>query len=104
MKNQEVEFNDNDKIANGVSKINTFNITYLKEYEKTRPSKEAVNVDFMRPSIEKIFNELLLIEIVELILFIREEKQISELKISSPKFLMDNVIFEVISSISLMIK
>ena len=104
LKNQEVEFKDNDKMAKGVSKTKTFNIIYRREYEKTKPSKETDNVDFINPSIEKIFRELFSTPIVELILFIREEKQISELKISSPKFLIDKVMFEVISSISLIIK
>lgn len=104
LKNQEVEFKDNDKIAKGVSKANTFNIIYRKEYEKTKLSKETVNVDFIKPSTEKTFIVLVSIPIVELILFIREEKQISELNISSPKFLIDNVIFEATSNISPIIK
>ena len=99
LKNQEVEFKDKAKIAKGVSKAKILSIIYLKEYEKTKPSNENVKVDFIRPSTEKIFIVFVLIPIVELILLIREEKQISELNISSPKFLIDKVIFEAISRI-----
>lgn len=91
-------------MAKGVSKANTFRRIYLKEYENTRLRRETVNVDFIKPSTENMFNVLLLIPIVELILFIRDAKQISELNISSPKLLIDKVKFEATSNISPMIK
>ena len=47
LKNQDVEFCDSVKKANGVSNIKTFIIIYLKAYENTKPKSEAVNVPFI---------------------------------------------------------
>ncbi len=104
LKNQLVEFNDKDNSAKGESKAKTFTITYRKEYENTRLSKENVKVDFIRPSTEKIFVVVESIPIVEFISLIKEEKQISTLNIFSPKFRIDKVIFEQISKICFTIK
>ena len=104
LKNQLVEFIDKDNIAKGDSRANIFTIIYRNEYEKTRLSKETLNVDFIIPSTENIFIVVLSIPILEFISFIKEEKQISVLKIFSPKFLIDKVIFEEIFNICSNIK
>ena len=104
LKNQEVEFNDKDKIAKGERRAKIFIIIYLKEYEKTRLSKETLKVDFIKPSIEKIFVTIESIPIQELILLIKDEKQISVLKRFSPKFLIAKVILEERSKICSNIK
>ena len=67
-------------------------------------SGNHINVVVIRPSTEKMFIVFVSIPIVELISLIRVEKQISELKISSPKFRMDKLIFDAISINSSIIK
>ena len=63
LQNQLLEFKHKDKIAKGVRRAKTFIIIYLKEYEKTKLRREKVNVDFIKPSIEKILVVIVLIPI-----------------------------------------
>ena len=76
LKNHEVESKLSDRNAKGASKTKTFIIIYLKEYEKTKFSKDKLNVLFINPSIEKIFREDVSIETLVLIVLINSEKLI----------------------------
>ena len=62
LKNQEVDSFIKLNIANGVIKINTFTIIYLKEYEKIKLNKLIEIKLFINPSKEKILNSFSLIE------------------------------------------
>ena len=75
-----------------------------KEYEKTRLSKERLNVLFIKPSTEKIFKELVSTEIWVFIVFINWEKLISELNKLFPKLLIAKEILEFKSKSSWTIK
>lgn len=85
---------DNDNIANGVISTNIFTIINLNEYENINDNKDIERVDFIIPSNEKTFNETVSIDIVEFIVLINVEKQISVLNRVSPRLLIDSVIVE----------
>ena len=63
-------------MAKGAKNIKTCIITYRREYEKTRLSKETLIILFIKPSKEKILNSLFSGEIFELITEINSEKEI----------------------------
>lgn len=104
MKNQEVASKVRLKKAKGDNNTKTLIIIYLKEYEKTRFSKESVNVPFINPSIEKISIEFELMDIFVLIVFISPENDICFPKRFSPKVLIANEILEFKSKIIVIIK
>ena len=104
LKNQFVEGVVNDKNANGDNNTNSFIITYLKEYVKTKLSKDIVNEPFIRPSKEKMLIELVLRDIVVFIVRINSEKEISFLNKSLPRLQIAKEIFEFKSKINCIIK
>ena len=85
----------NDKIAKGVSNINIFNITYLKEYVNTRFNKDVVREAFIMPSKEKMSSEESVLKL-EFSSEINSEKQILLWNKSSPILLIAKEIFEII--------
>lgn len=100
LKNIFVESKVKLKKENGDINTKTLIITYRKEYEKTKFNRDNVKVLFIKPSIEKIFKELVLIDILVLIFVINSEKQIFLLNKDSPKFLIAREILEFNSKIS----
>ena len=68
--------NNKDKKAKGASKTKIFTIIYLKEYVKTKLSKDIVNVAFIIPSNENTSIEDVSIEIIVFIFKISSAKQI----------------------------
>lgn len=104
LKNQLEEFKHNDNIEKGASKIRTFNITYLNEYERTKFNKEIDKVLFIKPSMENTFSEFVFNEIFELIIVINSEKHVCFPVNSCPKLCIANEIFEFKSKIIVITK
>lgn len=104
LKNQLVEFKVRDKIAKGESRIKTFIIIYLSEYEKTKFSKEILKVPLIRPSKEKMSIELVLIDILLFIVVINSEKHTDFPNKFSPNPLSASDILEFKSNIKEIIK
>lgn len=84
LKNQEVDEFINVRIANGVININTFKITYLNEYVKSKLIKFRDINPFNKPSSENTF-KLTLSDVTTLFnLVINSRKLILQLNIFSP--------------------
>ena len=94
LKNQEVEFKEFDKIANGAINTKTFIKTYLNEYENTKFNKEKEIIPLIKPSKEKISIDEASIEMFVSKFKISSEKHISLLNKSSPKLLIAKEILE----------
>lgn len=96
LKNHEVEWFINVKNAKGVNNKKTLTIIYLREYEKSKLNKLIETKLLIKPLKEKILKVVSLVEIVELIFWINDEKDIFLLKIPSPISLIDEEISELI--------
>ncbi len=84
LKNQEVDEFINVRIANGVININTFKITYLNEYVKSKLIKFRDIKPLNKPSSENTF-KLTLSDVITLFnLVINSRKLILQLNIFSP--------------------
>ena len=92
LKNHDVERLIRVKIAKGVIITNTFNNTYLREYENTKLNKPKEINPFINPSTEKILKEFCSILIIELSLKINSEKDIFALKMFFPTSQIDEEI------------
>lgn len=77
LKNQLVDVLIKERIANGVIKINTFIITYLKEYENNKLINPKEVKDLINPLKEKILKVFSLIKLTAFIFFINSAKEIS---------------------------
>jgi len=90
LKNQLVDVLIKERIANGVIKINTFIITYLKEYENNKLINPKEVKDLINPLKEKILKVFSLIKLTAFIFFINSAKEISIWKKLFPNSLNDD--------------
>ena len=104
LKNQELELFINDKKANGINKIVTFIIIYLKEYVNNKFIKLKEIMLLKIPSNEKTFMEEEFIVITLFKFSTNEEKEIFVLKTDFPISIIISDIKELKNIINLQIK
>ena len=104
LKNQELELFISDKKANGINKIVTFIIIYLKEYVNSKFIKLKEIILLKIPSNEKTFIEKEFIVIILFKFSTNEEKEIFVLKMDFPISIIISDIKELKYIINLQIK
>ena len=104
LKNQELELFISDKKANGINKIVTFIIIYLKEYVNSKFIKLKEIILLKIPSNEKTFIEEEFIVITLFKFSTNEEKEIFVLKMDFPISIIISDIKELKYIINLQIK
>ena len=104
LKNHAVELLIKHRKAKGLIIINICNITYRKEYVKSKLIRPKLVKDFIIPSKENSEKPESFKYTEEFIWFIIQEKEISFPKVDFPRILIRSVIIETISIIWLQIQ